>query len=98
MEYLPPDEKALELAQKREDETKTIAKITVELGELYFLNLGIELNIGYGKMMAIAEELERLKIIGRTSTGHYAILAKLEDIDSIFDNDPTYQGQQQSLF
>lgn len=83
---------------KREDEVKTIAKITVELGELSFLTLGIELNIGYGKMMTIAEELERLKIIGKTYTGHYMILAKLEEIDDIFDNDPIYQGQQQSLF
>lgn len=49
-------------------------------------------------MMAIAKELERLGIIQKAYTGHYAILAKLEDIDSIFDNDPAYKGQQQSLF
>ncbi len=49
-------------------------------------------------MMTIAEELERLKIIEKAYTGHYKILAKLEDIDSIFDNDPAYKGQQQSLF
>ncbi len=62
------------------------------------MTLGIELHISYGKMMTIAEELERLRIIEKAYTGHYKILAKLEDIDSIFDNDPAYKGQQQNLF
>ncbi len=48
--------------------------------------------------MSIAEELERLGIIKRTSSGHYIIQATLDEVDVIFDNDPFYKSQQRSLF
>ena len=34
--------------------------------------------------MSIAEELERLEIIKRISSGHYIIQATLDEIDAIF--------------
>lgn len=48
--------------------------------------------------MSIAEELERLEIIERISSGHYIIQITLDEVDIIFDNDPFYKRQQRSLF
>ena len=46
--------------------------------------------------MSIAEELERLEIIERISSGHYIIQTTLDEIDAIFDNDPFYKDSRES--
>ena len=80
-----------------EDEVRNVAKLFVEIGNVNMMTIQIGLHFGYPKSYAIFQELARLEIISADAHGGYNILAKLDQIDDIFDNDSKYMNAQQSL-